>query len=68
MITSSTKGPSQLSGSSSRQHFRHAAVLEVARQQGEADQQAEQVDQQHPLVRHVRPKPARPSPVLKPVK
>jgi hypothetical protein len=36
------------------QHLRHPAVLEVPRQQCEADQQAEQVGQQHPFVRHVR--------------
>jgi hypothetical protein len=35
------------------QHLRHPAVLEMPRQQGETDQQAEQVGEQHPLVGHV---------------
>ncbi len=37
-----------------RQDFRHAAVLEMAGQKRKADQQAEQIDQQHPLMRHVQ--------------
>jgi hypothetical protein len=49
------KRPEPAFGQQPRQHFRHAAVLEMTRQQRKADQQAEQIDQQHPLVRHVRP-------------
>jgi hypothetical protein len=37
-----------------RQHLRHATVLEVPRQECEADQQAQQIGQQHPFMGHVR--------------
>jgi hypothetical protein len=49
------KRPEPAFGQQLRQHLRHAAVLEVACQQRKADQQAEQIDQQNPFVRHVRP-------------
>ena len=53
-ITSSTKPPFQSSGRKLRQLGGHVAVLEMVRQQREAEQQAEQVGEDHPLVRHVR--------------
>ncbi len=37
-----------------RKRLRHVAFLEMARQQCEAQQQAEQIDQHHPFVAHVR--------------
>jgi hypothetical protein len=40
----------------------------MLRQQREAEQQAEQVGEDHPLVRHVRASPPSPGPALKPVK
>ena len=52
-MTSSMKPPFQSSGRILRQHLRHLAVLEVVREQREAEQQAEQVGEDHPLVRHV---------------
>ena len=53
-ITSSMKPPFQSSGRIVRQHLGHLAALEVVREQREAEQQAEQVGEDHPLVRHVQ--------------
>ena len=41
-----------------RQHCGHLAFLEMLRQQREAEQQAEQVGEDHPLVQHVQPEAA----------
>ena len=68
-ITSSTNPPFQSSGRKRGSTAGTLAVLEVLGQQREAEQQAEQVGEDHPLVRQVqrRGRPS-PGPVLKPVK
>ena len=55
-------------GKEVRQHLGHLAALEVVRKQGEAEQQAEQVCKDHPLVRHVRRQAGKPGAVLEPGK
>ena len=41
-----------------RERWRHAAFLELPRQQREPHQQVQQVGEQHPLVLYVRREPA----------
>ena len=47
-------------GQEVRQHLGHVAALEMVGQQREAEQQAEQVGEDHPLVRHVQREAAEP--------
>ena len=45
-------------GQEARQHQRHAALLEMPRQEREAHEQQEEVGEDHPLVREVAQQPA----------
>ncbi len=47
------EGPLPVVGEVARQHLRDLALLEVPRQQGEAEEQAEQIEDHHPLVPEV---------------
>ena len=51
---SSASAPVQSSRQAARQRLRQAARLEMGREQREADEQQEEVRQDHPLVREVR--------------
>ncbi len=66
--TKRTKPPGQPAGRKRGSILGDAAVLEVAGQQGETQQQAQQVGEHHPLVPQVPGQPLEPRPVLKPVK
>ena len=56
-IASSAKQPFQSSGSSRGSASGHVALLEMARQEREAEQQARQVRDDHPFVRQMRDQP-----------